>query len=116
MVRSVLRLRCPSPEVRESLGDCLFDLAWHKLQIARECIAVCESNNWRADGEDVRYLAFLLWAKPLNTKMYLEDTFAHTSSAIKRLAKNDKMQRLGHTLSSNLSAAFRLSSCWPRNG
>lgn len=76
-----------------SLRKCLYEMAWNRQQLSREAYAVCENGQWKATDGDVRALSFALFARPMNTKMYLEDMFGHVSSTIKRLSKNDKAQK-----------------------
>ncbi|CAJ1422351.1 unnamed protein product [Effrenium voratum] len=66
-----------------SLRKCLYEMAWNRQQLSREAYAVCENGQWKATDGDVRALSFALFARPMNTKMYLEDMFGHVSSTIK---------------------------------
>ena len=54
--------------VKKALGGILADLAWNRLQISRELLAVVRAGHYDTSDYESRRLAFLLFATHANTK------------------------------------------------
>ena len=81
------------PAVKKDLRRCLLDMAWPQSQIGRECMAVLEAASYDASNYELRLQAFLLHARPQNTKFHLEDVFAGLADVVKRHSKSSVMTR-----------------------
>ena len=68
------------PADREAISALLQDLAWNRLQTARESWLVCEEGQWRADDPDIQLQAEHLFSGEANTKWSLEDLFSHLAT------------------------------------
>ena len=79
--------------VKKCLQKCLTDLAWNRLQIARESYSVCRAADWSPGDSELRLFSHRLFARPCSTKSFLEDVFAHLSDLAKRHSKGMTMQR-----------------------
>ena len=55
-------------------------VAWNQLQTSRECLLICNSNNWQAHSQAIQEQATLMFSGPANTKYDLKDLFAHLVS------------------------------------
>ena len=84
-----------SPAVQQSLKACLQDSAWPETQIARECMKVLQDAGYDHTDYELRLQAYLLHARPQNTKFHLEDVFAGMADVSKRHSKNLVMTRHG---------------------
>ena len=58
----------------------LVDIAWNRLQVAREIYLVGSEAGWSSQNPEVREQARLLCSGPANTKYGCEDVFAHLVS------------------------------------
>ena len=79
--------------VRAALDRCMADMAWHCGQIARESYKMLEDSGWDFQDEELRKLAFCMFASPANTKHFLEDSFSHLADLVKRMARNLRMTK-----------------------
>ena len=68
------------PADRAAISGLLLDVAWNRLQTARESWLVCEQGKWLASDASIRLQAEHLFSGPANTKWDLEDLFAHLAS------------------------------------
>ncbi|CAE7810340.1 unnamed protein product [Symbiodinium sp. CCMP2592] len=75
------------------LRTCLTDMGWSQTQIGRECMAVLREARYDPTDDNLRLQAFLLHARPQNTKFHLEDTFAGLADVVKRNSKSAVMTR-----------------------
>ena len=89
--------------VKDSLGQIMKHMAWHKSQIACEIYMVCNSGGWTHVDPETRELAFSMFGAPANTKHFLEDCFAHLADLAKRVARHVKMSKSLATKSTNLT-------------
>lgn len=78
---------------KKLLQELLTTLAWNHGQLARESYKVCDEGNWDPFDEEIRDLAFALYARPLSTIYHLENVFNQLSTVVKRLRKNLVMNR-----------------------
>ena len=65
---------------RDALRAVLQDLAWNRLQPARECLLECIRGKWLVTDGGIQKQAESLFSGPANTKWELEDLFAHLAS------------------------------------
>ena len=90
--------------LKNLVGARLTDLCWNRLQIARESYLVCQKDQWRHTGPNIRELALAMFSGPATTKFDLEDGFAHLSSVAKTTTQATPMnKRLGVSFFINMS-------------
>ena len=72
----------------------LNDVAWNRLQLARETYVFCCQKQFNADSLEVQETAAELFGVPWNTKYDLEDCFAHLASVNRTHSQATPMNRL----------------------
>ena len=80
--------------VRQAVAGILADMAWNRLQISRELLAVIRQGQYDTSDYETRRLAFLLFGTHANTKFCLEDKFGHLADLSARGARQSKMSKL----------------------
>ncbi|CAE8701071.1 unnamed protein product [Polarella glacialis] len=83
----VLKHVAVSAGVFKAAKRCLNDVAWNCSQVARETYAVCLQAAWSHTDEQLREQSFAIFARPHNTKFFLEDAFGNLADVGKRASK-----------------------------
>lgn len=80
-------------DVQLELKARLADVCWNQMQLAREIHVECCRSQWNSEDTSLRDAARDLHGGPCNTKLDLEDCFAHLSSVGKTSSKSTPMNK-----------------------
>ena len=76
-----------------ALSKLLNDMAWHRLQLAREIYLVGTEGSWSSQNAQIKEQAFLMCSGSCCTKFDLEDLFAHLVQVSRSSNSNSPMNK-----------------------